>query len=156
MQCRPLLTHEAIGFLEKFLKQDTRVLEFGCGRSTIWLAKRTLQLTSIESDLVWFSKINRALRQSVDLRFHNRPYHQVVDYFVDGEFDLIIVDGRDRVDCLKASIPKLSANGVMMLDDAQRPEYQEAKILLSDWKCKKTHSPQRDTWWWYKPMSSTL
>lgn len=41
-------------------------------------------------------------------------------------FDVIIIDGRDRVNCIKQAINKLSDQGVMILDDSARPWYSEA------------------------------
>lgn len=46
--------------------------------------------------------------------------------------DLIIVDGRDRVNCVKGSVGALSGAGIMVLDDSERNEYREAiDFLLS-------------------------
>ena len=41
-------------------------------------------------------------------------------------FDIVIVDGRDRVNCCINSVSKLKENGVLIFDDAHRPEYQES------------------------------
>ncbi len=46
------------------------------------------------------------------------------------KFDIIIVDGRDRVNCCKNSIDALTANGVLVLDDSEREIYQEARQFL--------------------------
>ncbi|MNI76497.1 hypothetical protein D3C73_1327320 [compost metagenome] len=46
------------------------------------------------------------------------------------KFDIIIVDGRDRVNCCKYSVDALSANGVLVLDDSEREVYQPARVLL--------------------------
>ncbi|MDJ0617413.1 MAG: hypothetical protein QNJ63_11820 [Calothrix sp. MO_192.B10] len=42
------------------------------------------------------------------------------------EFDVVIVDGRDRVNCVKQAIGKLSKTGVIILDDSDRQRYSEA------------------------------
>ena len=36
----------------------------------------------------------------------------------------MVVDGRDRVSCIKQSILALSAGGVIILDDSEREKYQ--------------------------------
>lgn len=43
----------------------------------------------------------------------------------DEKYDVVIVDGRDRVNCIKQSIASLSPSGVILLDDSQRNSYQE-------------------------------
>ena len=40
--------------------------------------------------------------------------------------DLIIIDGRDRLNCLKQAIEALTHNGVIIFDDTQRSKYSQA------------------------------
>ncbi|MCY1532239.1 hypothetical protein D9M68_675000 [compost metagenome] len=46
------------------------------------------------------------------------------------KFDIVIVDGRDRVNCCKHSLPALNEKGVIVLDDSERESYQEARTFL--------------------------
>ena len=39
------------------------------------------------------------------------------------KFDIVIVDGRDRVNCLKSAIDSLTDEGVIVLDDSERKAY---------------------------------
>ena len=39
---------------------------------------------------------------------------------------MIVVDGRDRVNCVKNSIDALTQNGIIVLDDSSRDRYKEA------------------------------
>lgn len=155
----PLLTPEATDFVKNFLKQkpDANVLEFGSGGSTIWMSKLTKKLVSIEHDTEWYNKVKNNLQQDttcnpVDLRLFSRPYHGVCEQFESEFFDLIIVDGRDRMKCFEASIKLLKPGGILMLDDAQREKYKKAQDLLRDWQFTKTISKARDTYWWQKPF----
>ncbi|MGZ3778662.1 MAG: FkbM family methyltransferase, partial [Mucilaginibacter sp.] len=45
-------------------------------------------------------------------------------------FDIIIVDGRDRVNCCKQAVDALSPTGVIVLDDSEREFYREAVDFL--------------------------
>lgn len=48
-------------------------------------------------------------------------------------FDVIVVDGRDRVNCVKNSMKALSQNGIIILDDSSRDKYKEAfDFMLSN------------------------
>jgi precorrin-6B methylase 2 len=42
------------------------------------------------------------------------------------KFDIIIVDGRDRVNCCLQSLTALTDQGVVVLDDSERENYTEA------------------------------
>jgi hypothetical protein len=39
---------------------------------------------------------------------------------------VVVVDGRDRVNCVKQAVSALSPRGVILLDDSQQDKYQEA------------------------------
>ena len=46
------------------------------------------------------------------------------------KFAIIIVDGRDRVNCILNSTSSISQDGVLILDDSEREEYQNGVIHL--------------------------
>jgi predicted O-methyltransferase YrrM len=56
---------------------------------------------------------------------HAHRYVGAIDE-IPGDFDLIVVDGRERVRCVEAAIPRLAAGGVVLLDDSQRRRYRPA------------------------------
>lgn len=63
-----------------------------------------------------------------------RAYVSSIDSFDDGYFDVILIDGRSRPSCLKHSIPKLKAGGIVILDNADREHYyRETKSMLAGW-----------------------
>ncbi|MGD1808716.1 hypothetical protein ACP6PL_25215 [Dapis sp. BLCC M126] len=71
------------------------------------MSKLTKKLISIEHDIKWYERVKNYLDQnancnSVDLRLLSRPYHGLCKEFAPEFFDLIIVNGRDRMKCLEA------------------------------------------------------
>ena len=53
----PWLTSNAVSFLSCYICSSDVGLEWGSGRSTIWFAKKVKQLTSIETNEVWFNSV---------------------------------------------------------------------------------------------------
>jgi len=164
----PWVTHQAVLFLEKFMNEHphAKVLEFGSGSSTLWFAKRTKNLVSIEHALVWYEKLSEMLADDpahhpIDYRLLARPYWTVCEEFEDETFDLILVDGRNRSGCIKHSIRILKRGGILMIDNAERHWYQKALRLLNGWKNIKTVQREPDscgftypnwqTHWYIKP-----
>lgn len=141
----PWLTIDSIEIIEGFLKEhdDAKVLEFGCGGSTVWFAKRTNNLTTVEHDKNWFYFINNALIEdefcnSVNFILHSRPYVSVVNDFAKEYFDLVLVDGRERPQCAKEVIPYIKSGGMLILDDFERGEYNSILHLFENWHCINT------------------
>lgn len=62
-----------------------------------------------------------------------REYVSVVDTFSEESFDVVLIDGRERMRCLKRSLRVLRPSGLLVLDDSNRESYREADSVLSDW-----------------------
>jgi hypothetical protein len=59
-----------------------------------------------------------------------RAYVEVIDE-VGGPFDLIVVDGRAREECLARAMPHLAPDGLLVLDNVERRRYREAIRALT-------------------------
>jgi len=57
----PWISYPAIKMLEKILKPEMRVFEWGVGGSTLFFSARVRQLVSIEHDLQWAEKTRFSL-----------------------------------------------------------------------------------------------
>lgn len=141
-------TYDAVHAVERFLASrpaPVRVFEYGSGASTAWLARRADDVTSVEHDAGFATYLSSVLDPAwpVDLRVveavpspaplapSRRRGHQGLDFDayvraiddVDGEFDLVVVDGRARVACARRALTRLLPGGMLLLDNANRAEY---------------------------------
>jgi len=128
----PWLTRQAVAHLASWLQPAYTGLEWGSGRSTPWLARRTGTLVSVEHDPTWFDRVQQTLArndlENVRLCFLPSPadYVGIADGFSQGAgrsgLDFVLVDGvnelRDR--CASAACPKIRTGGLLIVDDVQR------------------------------------
>jgi hypothetical protein len=134
----PWLCRGTITFAEQHFRGLARGLEFGSGRSTVWLAGLVQRLASVEHDSRWFAIVKEKLAArgvlNVDYRLvplghpESQPEHPsydpVPDYvavaneFPDSSLDVVLIDGHYRSACIRASIPKIAPEGYMIVDDA--------------------------------------
>lgn len=140
----PWLVESAIKLIDNFLNDVSHkaVFEFGAGASTSWFHARSAFFWSVDDDK---SYIPESLELIV--RLAKRPYNKVIDNFIDNYFDLILVDGRDRVKCIESSIPKLKSGGWLVLDNSEREYYQRGIDLMKDWNridCKQNRPDKYD------------
>jgi len=122
----PMFATEAVNMLDDYIKNDMRVWEWGAGQSTIWLAKRAFMVYSVEYTLEWCqwvqnkAKINKLnniailYNSTIDESYENRITQ------VYGPFDIIIVDGERRKECILKCIPRLNIGGLLVLDNSNR------------------------------------
>ena len=125
----PWMNYTVINILKDRLNNNLMLFEYGSGYSTLFYAKRVRQVISIEYDRAWLNLLKEKIPDNVSLMYRekdiNSKYCRSVSE-LDQLFDVVIVDGRDRVNCVKQGIEKLSVAGVIILDDSNRKHYSEA------------------------------
>ena len=103
------------------------LFEFGSGYSTFFYSELVKSVTSVEFDKEWLSTVEKNVSTNVKLVYQKEDndgnYCRVVRSS-GTEYDMIIVDGRDRLNCVRQSLQALSERGVIILDDSHRNRYQ--------------------------------
>lgn len=131
----PWLNLPIIAFLDQRIRKSHKLFEFGCGYSTLYFSNLAKNVVSVENNLIWFNRISKMLMQkdiqnvSIIHKELSNGYAKCIKSFSE-EFDIIFVDGRHRVDCIKNSIGNLSSQGVIILDDAERNKYSNGCDFL--------------------------
>jgi hypothetical protein len=136
----PWVTYGFIDFISNRLNTNMNIFEYGSGNSTLWYAKRVNSVDSIEHDQKWYEKIKHNMPHNVNINYIELVYggdYSLFSQTMDRKYDIVIVDGRDRVNCIKNSIDSIKEDGVIVLDDSERTEYVEAINFLLDNNFKK-------------------
>jgi predicted O-methyltransferase YrrM len=124
----PWLTDDTVDLIIKLLCQNPslKVFEFGAGKSTLWLAERVNYLITIEHDEKWFKKISKMLydKNYIILKLVPRPYNKAIEEYPNESFDLILIDGRDRLLCAQSAMNKIKIGGYIILDNSERENYK--------------------------------
>ena len=115
--------------------ESPRVLEYGSGNSTVWLERAGCIVDAIEHNEEWLRKVAPLVSKST---LHLRDEHDYADPAGTGQFDFIVIDGIQRLECVKTVLEYdlLAPNGFLLFDDSQRrdnvAEYAEAWELLTE------------------------
>lgn len=123
------VTYSFIDFIKDRINKEHDIFEFGSGNSTLFYARLAKSVYSVEHDKEWFEKSSGIRLPNVNM-IHcdltpGGDYSKSAG-ITGRKFHMIIVDGRDRVNCCKQAIHSLTADGVVVLDDSERAEYAEA------------------------------
>jgi predicted O-methyltransferase YrrM len=147
----PWWTYNAIDVVEAWLAarpRPIRVFEYGSGASTLWLSRRVDEIHSIEHHRGFGEHIAPTLRErpNIDFRIVEATksatprvpsakegnagldfadYVATIDQ-VGGMFALIVIDGRAREACLRAALPHLEPDGIIVFDNTRRRRYRDA------------------------------
>lgn len=147
----PWWTYKSIDVVEAWLvarPRPIRVFEWGSGASTMWLAKRTDEIITVEHHPEFAAMIGPRLEALPGVAFREvsapasatpaigsqKPGSEGLDFTnyvhaideTEGDFDLIVIDGRAREACLAVAAPRLAADGLIVFDNSHRKRYVEA------------------------------
>lgn len=125
----PWYTYSTIAFLLSRLPPDIDVFEYGCGLSTLWWMRRARLVISVEHAGPWAESIR--LKAESNVQIIDVPSGQDEVYAntiasVGWLFDVIIVDGENREACLQLAPNYLKPDGIIILDNSDRPQYHGA------------------------------
>jgi hypothetical protein len=175
--CEPGLRRDVILILERLLNKKMIGLEWGSGSSTVWYLQKLKYLITVEQDSNWASTVRdyitsmdqSAIGQwnlqvilsdvqgpewsvSPSARKSFQSYVSVpVPDSMKGKFDLIVIDGRSRIACLRRAILLLKPQGgLLVLNNSERRHYSDqAKIIPPWWKKYQTDNTITQTTIWY-------
>ena len=135
---RPWLGYRAVRRLAGLIQPDWRILEFGSGLSTVWLAERAALVVAIDENPEWHEIVVKGLARrritNVDYRLAEDPETYVaVPGYPDRTFDLAIVDGRWRASSAEKALRAVRPGGWIFFDNSDVPDedHQRARSILA-------------------------
>ena len=166
----PWWPYNAIDWMAATLPPTAHVFEYGGGGSTLWLEDRGAAVTVAEHDRQWYEQLSGVLKPGTRLLF--RPslasgtitsvvspgyfdaYVAAIDSEPDSSLDLVVIDGRARVESARHAMPKVKPGGLLLFDDTDRARYEPAIEMLSTWerrvfaglKAGQRHPAQTSVW----------
>ncbi|MCB2153950.1 class I SAM-dependent methyltransferase [bacterium] len=145
----PWISYPAIRRLQQILTENDRVFEWGGGGSSLFFVDRVQELITVEHDTEWYHSLLQEKKEkgvqnwrivsappvhgkdehsSSSDRYRGmsfRAYCRSITQF-DGEFDIIVIDGRAREKCLDYAHEKIAPAGVIVFDNTERKKYRDA------------------------------
>jgi len=89
----------------------------------------TLHLSNgLKVNAGWYQKMKAKMPANVEYLYHALEYdgaygQEIAKNQYTGVFDIVFVDGRDPVNCLRNCLHALKQDGFVILDNAERPQY---------------------------------
>jgi hypothetical protein len=130
----PWYSYPMVEFLSRRIRPEMQVFEFGSGNSTLWWAERVDSVTAVEHHPQWAARMASEVPENVSLL--HVPLEPDGDYCRSArrsnkQFHVIVIDGRDRVNCARRGFAALRDDGVIVWDDSQRSRYKPGHRYLA-------------------------
>jgi hypothetical protein len=123
------MNYSVVQLLQQRIPRDSAIFEFGSGNSTEFWARNCASIYSVEYDRQWYNLILPTIPSNAKLYFCELEQDGAYCRYAaipNRKFEVIVIDGRDRVNCLINSLEYLTPDGVIVLDDSDRERYQPA------------------------------
>lgn len=156
----PWISYAAIDFLSKFVKKDMWVFEYGSGGSTIFFARRTRHVVSVEDNPRWLERvrdrIERLSLSNVELQFRPFDFRDAAGFdssaylnsIPNQKFDVILIDGSEeseqvRPACFFHAEKFVAPGGVIVVDDSWRYPALRSKHHATNLRIFESVGPAR-------------
>lgn len=126
----PFISYPAMEFCKRRVKPEWSVFEYGAGASTLWWARHVREVFACEHNRKWYEWVKAQAPPNVTLFYVPLEYdgaycRKILEF--PGRFDVAVIDGRDRGRCAHNAVLALNEGGVILWDNAERPEYADAQ-----------------------------
>lgn len=115
----PWMTYPAIDFLKSYDLSTCDVFEFGSGSSTFFWAEHCKSVVSVEHYQPWYEKMRHHQNERITIlpQYDLAKYPQEINNY--GTFDLIVIDGAERMPSVKASLDHIKPHGIIIVDNSE-------------------------------------
>lgn len=139
----PWMSPEEIALMELLLKPGDKVLEFGAGQSSLWLAARAAHVYSIEHDRTWIKRLQQRAPANLHLHlaepeFPHSGYQPAAEGQFAGylsipgklglKFDFCLVDGRARIASAVKAAQWIREGGWLLIHDWYHRERYTSRL----------------------------
>ncbi|MGN0395729.1 MAG: hypothetical protein ACI4EF_10215 [Coprococcus sp.] len=134
-EVNPWLSKPFIDFIRPRLNKNMSVFEWGCGNSTLFWSHNVERVTAIEYNPKWIDKMKNVIGSNAEIRYYPLEYDGSYCRAINEtnkQYDIVLIDGRDRVRCARNCVKNLKREGVIIWDNSQREYYQEGFIFLKE------------------------
>jgi hypothetical protein len=130
----PWYTYSALDWLKARVKKSDVVFEYGAGYSTIWYGFRVKEVVAVEDDSRWLNHIRSLVGTNVTLLLRASSeaqpgcgmvstYCGALEDYPPASFDIIAIDGKERVKCAHVAPTRLRKDGLIIFDNSDRPDF---------------------------------
>lgn len=132
-EVNPWWGRSIIDFVKKHLDNSLSVFEWGSGNSTLFWSHHVKEVVSIEHNKQWYERMLEVAPENASVKYYELKYgggycKAILDE--KREFDIILIDGRDRVRCAQNAVLRLKEKGIIIWDNSEREAYKSGYEFL--------------------------
>jgi hypothetical protein len=117
--CKPWFTFPFLEFLGTIDFSNKCVFEYGTGASTLYWEANGANVFGVDHDEAWHDEVSKRLKKPENILFKDNKIDYANSILLPGiMFDVVVIDGNWRNECLDAAFKVLPKCGMVILDNA--------------------------------------
>lgn len=128
----PFIALNAFRFLKARLPESARVFEWSSGMSTVWFERHCGEVHAVEDDAAWFQLVSAKIRRAQLYHLRDQAYVDKIRDFPEGYFDLVSIDGNQRLACFEIAEQYLKPDGVLLIDNTDKDRTARGDLFKID------------------------
>jgi hypothetical protein len=127
----PWYTYAQLEWFMPRVRRSDVVFEFGAGYSTVWYGQHAKEVIAVEHNAGWLNQVQTMVGDNVTLLLRSTsgteavveqesPYYSALHGYPPKSFDIIVIDGMERVQCAYAAPSRLKDDGIIVFDNSDR------------------------------------
>ena len=125
----PMYTYPCYEWLNSIDWSNSKVFEYGTGYSTIWWQNKKVNYHAVEDNKQWYDMIKDKTNIKHEPNY-NKYMKSIYDY--NYKFDVIVIDGVVRFDCIKPALEKIKDDGMIIYDNSDWHKNSKEELDKSD------------------------
>ena len=127
----PLYSYPCYEYIRSMDWKNANIFEFGCGYSSIWWDNVDANVYGVDSNDEWIGKIQSSVSGHLNIELANDGEEYTTSIYRHNlRYDVIVIDGMYRYDCVEPSLDCLANDGMIILDNSEW--YTNTKELLDN------------------------
>jgi hypothetical protein len=125
----PMYTYPCYEWLNSIDWNGSKVFEYGTGYSTIWWQNKNVDYYAVEDNKQWHDMIED--KTNIEYKPGHHKYIESI-YKYDFKFDVIVIDGVVRFNCIKPALERIKDDGIIIFDNTDWHKDSKEELDRSD------------------------
>ena len=125
----PMYTYPCYEWLNSIDWNGSKVFEYGTGYSTIWWQNKNVDYYAVEDNKQWHDMIED--KTNIEYKPGHHKYIESI-YKYDFKFDVIVIDGVVRFNCIKPALERIKDDGIIIFDNTDWHKSSKEQLDRSD------------------------
>ena len=116
----PLYSYPCYEYIRSMDWKNANIFEFGCGYSSIWWDNVDANVYGVDSNDEWINKIQPSVSGHLNIELANDGEDYTTSIYEHNlKYDVIVLDGSYRYECVQPSLECLADDGMIILDNSE-------------------------------------